>query len=101
MTEWFIRAELDKAITDAQAEVLAKQIGSAFVDRSRARTEVNSYMSAADIHEATTKGLAQLSTAITTIGLDAKVIQLEVKTAEDRVAELAARGIPVRTELPG
>lgn len=94
MAEWFVRAELDAAATDAQAEALAQRIGSTFVDRSRGRTEVSSYVSAVSARQAISEGLEQIFVAAMAIGLDANVVQLEVKTEKDRVSELVSRGVP-------
>lgn len=99
MTNWFVRAELDAAATDAEAEEFAQRIGSTFVDRSRGRTGISWYMTAASLEEAASAGLKQLSAEVTAIGLDSKVIQFEVKPEEDRVAELMKQGIPMTTGI--
>jgi hypothetical protein len=94
MKNWFVRVELDVPATDEHAESLARHVGSTFVDRDRGRTEVSFYTSAASVLQAVNDGLERVNAAALRAGLDGTVIQVEVKTEADRVAELVSEGIP-------
>jgi hypothetical protein len=93
MTDWFVRVEFDAPATDSQADAFARRVGSTFVDRTRKRTEVSTYTTAASARQAMSEGLERVNAAAMVAGFDGAVVQVEVKTEGDRIAELASRGI--------
>src|SRR3954466_9362722 len=94
MGDWFVRVEFDAPATDSQAHSLAVHIGSTVVDHEHRRTGVRAYVTAASLRQAVSDGLERVYAVATAAGFDGTAVEVEAKTEEGRIAELASNGIP-------
>lgn len=92
--EWYFRMELAVCATNEQAEVVARRVGSVFVDRRRGRTEVATYVTATGVRQAVSDGLERVGAALMSAELSGETVAVEAKTEQERLAELAADDIP-------
>lgn len=94
MRDWYVTIALNALANDDQADFIAQQFGSTFVDPERNRTRITTCTTASSVRQAVNDCLERVAVAALKTGFKATVVEVVAKTEEDRVAELSAAGVP-------